>query len=206
MHLHSGLAEVARREGAKLVIDARVVKIEWTSDATNRVVVTAEKGKTWTFDLLIGADGLRSTVRKAIMPHVKPRPPTGNCAYRALVPYDQIRKDPFAKELVDKLTMEVWMAEKSYIISYPIAGGELFNMVLSHHVDHLVDDVEEIDMEKDFRETYKDYDPRIKRIVDMVHSARRWPLLVTGPQETWSTKEKNVVLMRYEFCRSIQSL
>ncbi|ETI23936.1 hypothetical protein G647_05743 [Cladophialophora carrionii CBS 160.54] len=195
MHLHSGLVEVARREGADLVIDARVVKVDWTSSPSNQVSVTTEKGKTWTFDLLVGADGVRSSIRKAIMPHVKPRPPTGNCAYRALVPYDQIRKDPVAKELTEKLTMEVWMADKSYIISYPISGGKLFNMVLSHHVDHLVDDVQDIDMEKDFRQTYKDYDPRIKRIVDMVTSARRWPLLVTGPLETWSTKEKNVVLM-----------
>jgi salicylate hydroxylase len=199
MHLHSGLVEVARREGADLVIDARVVKVDWTSSPSNQVSVTTEKGRTWTFDLLIGADGVRSSVRKAIMPHVKPRPPTGNCAYRALVPYDQIRKDPIAKELIEKLTMEVWMAEKSYIISYPISGGKQFNMVLSHHVDHLVDDVEDIDMEKDFRQTYQDYDPRIKRIVDMVTSARRWPLLVTGPLETWSTKEKNVVLIGYCF-------
>ncbi|OQU98820.1 FAD binding domain-containing protein [Cladophialophora immunda] len=195
MHLHAGLAEVARREGANLVIDARVEKIDWTSSPSNKVTVTTAKGQSWTFDLLIGADGVRSTVRQALMPHVKPAPPTGNCAYRALVPYDEIRRDPIAKELIEKLTMEVWMADKSYIISYPISGGKQFNMVLSHHVDHLVDDVQDVDMEKDFRQTYKDYDPRIKRIVDMVTSARRWPLLVTGPLESWSSKEKNIVLM-----------
>ncbi|EXJ68428.1 uncharacterized protein A1O5_08220 [Cladophialophora psammophila CBS 110553] len=195
MHLHAGLAEVARREGANLVIDARVVDVDWTSSPSNKVTVTTAKGQSWTFDLLIGADGVRSTVRKAIMPQVKPAPPTGNCAYRALVPYDEIRRDPIAKELIEKRTMEVWMADKSYIISYPISGGKLFNMVLSHHVDHLVDDVQDIDMERDFRQKYKDYDPRIKRIVDMVTSARRWPLLVTGPLDSWSTKEKNIVLM-----------
>ncbi|OAG42032.1 hypothetical protein AYO21_03767 [Fonsecaea monophora] len=195
MHLHAGLAEVARREGADLVIDARVEEIDWTSSPSNKVTVTTARGQSWTFDLLIGADGVRSTVRKAIMPHVKPAPPTGNCAYRAIVPYDEIRRDPVAKELIEKLTMEVWMADKSYIISYPISNGKQFNMVLSHHVDHLVDDVQDIDMEKDFRQTYKDYDPRIKRIVDMVTSARRWPLLVTGPLESWSSKEKNIVLM-----------
>jgi len=129
------------------------------------------------------------------MPDVKPAPPTGNCAYRAIVPYDQIRKDPISKELVEKLTMEVWMSHKAYIISYPISNGTQFNMVLSHHRSQLVDDVEDVDMEKDFRETYKDFDPRIKRIVDMVPTARRWPLLVTGPLKTWSTAEKNVVLM-----------
>ena len=193
MHLHSGLADVARHEGAELVIDARVEKVDWTS--SKKVSVTTAKGKTWTFDLLIGADGVRSVVRKCIMPHVKPSPPTGNCAYRAIVPYDQIRKDPIAKELVEKLTMEVWMSDKAYIISYPISNGTQFNMVLSHHRDQLVDDVEDVDMEKDFRATYKDFDPRIKRVVDMVPIARRWPLLVTGPLKTWSTPEKNVVLI-----------
>ena len=196
MHLHNGLAEVARKSGVEIVIDARVEKIDWTS--SEKVKVTTVKGKSWDFDLLIGADGVRSVVRKHLFPNVKPAPPTGNCAFRAIVPYDQIRKDPVAKELVEKLTMEVWMAEKAYVISYPISAGKDFNMVLSHHVDRLVDDVEEIDM-NEFRDLYKDFDPRIKRIIDMVPTAKRWPLLVTGPLESWSNEKKNIVLMGYVF-------
>lgn len=107
---------------------------------------------------------------------------------------DLIRKDPIAKELVEKLTMEVWMSEKAYVISYPISAGKDFNMVLSHHVDRLVDDVEEVDM-NEFRDHYKNFDPRIKSIIDMVATAKRWPLLVTGPLDSWSSEQKNVVLM-----------
>ena len=103
MHLHAGLVEVARKAGADLIIDAQVVDIDWKS--TKQVTVTTAKKQSYTFDLLCGADGVKSVVRNKILPHVKPAPPTGNCAYRAIVPYSKIRADPVAKDLVDKLTM-----------------------------------------------------------------------------------------------------
>jgi salicylate hydroxylase len=90
--------------------------------------------------------------------------------------------------------MEVWMSDRSYIISYPISSSNDFNMVLSHHRSAPVEDVEEVDM-NEVRETYKHYEPRIKKIVDMVPSVKRWPLLVTGPLDTWSSPQKNVALM-----------
>jgi salicylate hydroxylase len=192
MHLHEGLVKVARKAGADLIINARVADIDWTS--SKRVTVVTETGQKYSFDLLVGADGVHSVVRRKILPRVKPAPPTGNCAYRAIVPYSKVRADPELRELVEKMTMEVWMADKSYIISYPISAGKDFNMVLSHHCSRLVEDVEEVDI-SEFRETYKDYDLRIKKIVDMVPSVKRWPLLVTGPLDTWSSPEKNVVLM-----------
>ncbi|KAE8446251.1 hypothetical protein EG329_012337 [Mollisiaceae sp. DMI_Dod_QoI] len=193
-HLHAGLVAIAEKHGAKLLINSRVTKISY--DSSPNVTVTTEAGKTHTFNLLIGSDGINSIVRRTLFPTVVPTPPTSNCAYRAIVPYSQIRADPLTKELVKNLTMEVWMSAHSYIITYPISRGSDLNLVLSHHVPNsrLVDKVEDISM-SELRETYKDYDPRIKRIVDMIPSAQRWPLLVTGPLESWSNREKNVVLI-----------
>ncbi|RLL96755.1 hypothetical protein CFD26_105878 [Aspergillus turcosus] len=192
-HLHDGLAAVAKDLGATVHIDSRVVVVEYRD--SDKVKVVTEKGDTYIFDLCVGADGLNSVVRKMLFPNVQPEPPTTNSAYRATVPYDRIRQDPIARELVEKQTMEVWMGHNAYIITYPISGGKIFNLVLSHHPSEKVRATQPNVPIEELRSEYKDFDPRIKRIVDMIPDTSRWPLMVTGPLESWSSPRKNVVLM-----------
>lgn len=164
-HLHEGLVAIATKAGATIKIDSRVTEVDYQAE---QVLVTTHKGDKYSFDLCVGADGINSVVRKTLFPGVRPEPPTTNCAYRAIVPYEQIRQDPVAKELIQRLTMEVWMAPNSYIITYPISAGKDFNLVLSHHRPEKVRATETDVPIEVLREEYKDYDPRIKRIVDMI--------------------------------------
>jgi hypothetical protein len=90
--------------------------------------------------------------------------------------------------------VEIWISGKSYIVTYPISAGKYFNLVLSHHVDHLVDTVEGVDINH-LRKQCEHFDPGIERVMDMIPEAQRRPLLVTGPPKSWSSPQKNVVLM-----------
>ena len=190
-HLHCGLAEGARRHGVQIFTDSKVAKIEHDESP---VRVTTEKGKVYTFDLLIGSDGLKSIVRKVLFPDVKPRAATNNAAYRSVIPYEEVwQKVPESREFGNDI--DVWSVEQGYVIAYPISAGRDWNTVLSHFRDGPVTDVEEdVDMDE-VRDYFKDIDPRIKKIIDIIPNTKRWPLLITGPLESWSSPQKNVVLM-----------
>jgi len=101
---------------------SRVTEIQYKNTPQNRVTVKTEQGKEYTFDLLIGADGVSSVVRRTILPGVRPLPPNGNCAYRAIVPMEKVLQDPGLRE-IDPLNMNVWMgpnASVAAIASRPV--------------------------------------------------------------------------------------
>ncbi|KAF2723119.1 FAD/NAD(P)-binding domain-containing protein [Polychaeton citri CBS 116435] len=198
-HLHSGLVQVARQEGVRILINSRVASLDHQTKGL--AWATTVQGETYKFDLIVGSDGVSSVVRRLLFPGVRPEPPSGNCAYRAIVPLEKVRQDPITKSLVEdsngclRRTMEVWMSPLGYIITYPISNSRDFNMVLSHYQEERVTSVQEVEV-AEVREQYRDYDPKIRRVIDMIGPPIcRWPLLVTGPLESWSSPDKKVVLI-----------
>lgn len=185
-HLHDGLVNVARKLDAQILIDSAVTKVDY--QAPPQVTVETRHGAQYSFDLLVGADGINSITRRTLFPEISPEPPTTNCAYRALVPYEQIRKDPVAKELIEKKTMEVWMGHNAYIITYPISAGNIFNLVLSHHTPEKVRTTQPDIPIEEFRNQYKDFDPRIRRIINMVEH------VVSSSDSPLGAKEANLLL------------
>lgn len=192
-HLHSGLVEGARRHGVEIITGARVETIDHTSTPGKVQVQTTAGGK-YTFDLLIGSDGLKSVVRKHLFPDVVPRAPTNNAAYRAVLPYQYVY-DSVPEARIFGNDIDVWAYDKGYIIMYPISAGRDWNAVMSHYRRDPVTDVEENCDMQEMMEYFKEIDPKLLKILGLVKESKRWPLLVTGPLESWSSENKRVVLM-----------
>ena len=90
--------------------------------------VTLESGETLKADLIIGADGLNSRLRDIVVGHPDKPTPTGDGAYRALIPTGLMKKDPDLRQLVDEGSVNVWMGPGRHIVSYCVVSSSLSSL------------------------------------------------------------------------------
>lgn len=111
--LLGGLGEQGYRLGAR---------IERFDQDAGRVTLTLADGSAATGDILIGADGIHSTVRGQMFGKELPRY-TGNVAWRGLVPAERVAHLDVAK------VTGVWMGPNRSIVQYYVAAGRTFNWI-----------------------------------------------------------------------------
>jgi salicylate hydroxylase len=117
---HKILVDKVREHDADAItINAGATHFDETGDS---VTVHFTNGQTETADLVIGADGIKSAIRKQI---VGPEEPvyTGNAAWRAIIPASKLPKDIMAN------ITTVWVGPRKHAVTYWLRGGELFNFV-----------------------------------------------------------------------------
>ena len=97
-------------------------RIERFEQDDNGVTLHFADGSTTTGDVLIGADGIHSTVRGQMFGAELPRY-TGNVAWRGLVPAERVAHLDVAD------VAGVWMGPNRSIVQYYIAAGKTFNWI-----------------------------------------------------------------------------
>ena len=82
--------------------------------------VTLASGEVVRGDLVVGADGIKSLTQQVVLGHTNPADPTGDAAYRAIVPSRLLLEDPELRSLVDTPEMTGWMGPGGHIMGYNI--------------------------------------------------------------------------------------
>jgi salicylate hydroxylase len=88
----------------------------------NGVSVALADGTHVTGDVLVGADGIHSTVRGQLFGHEQPRY-TGNVAWRGLVPAVHVAHLDLGR------VTGVWMGPNRSVVQYYVAAGRTFNWI-----------------------------------------------------------------------------
>lgn len=167
------LLEGAKAAGAELRLLQKVRRVDLSGD---QPVVETCTGALEPASLLIGADGLHSATRIALNGEAKPFF-TNQVAWRTLVPCDP-SEPPVA---------EVHMGPGRHLVSYPLRGGTLRNIVAVEERRRWTEEGWSLrDDTMELRLAFEAFSPRVRGWLDQAEDVWLWGLFRHPVAKTWS--------------------
>ncbi|MGK5548882.1 3-hydroxybenzoate 6-monooxygenase [Streptomyces sp. URMC 127] len=123
--LYQALLDACRAHPAVTLLGGHyVVRYEQAdekSGGAGGVTAVTCTGRAFHGDVLIGADGIRSAVRRQLVGDGDPRV-SGHTIYRSVIPMDQVPEE------LRWNSVTLWAGPKWHFVHYPIAGGKCLNL------------------------------------------------------------------------------
>lgn len=155
---------------------ARLREFEERGDS---VRVQLEDGATVEGGALIGADGLWSTVRSAIVGDGRPRV-SGHVAYRAVLPIAEVPSHLFSPDVT------LWGGERTHLVHYPLRRGELFNLVAVFHSDRYEEGWDTFGDADELHQRFARATPQVRELLGRIETWKMWVLCDREPVRHWS--------------------
>ena len=172
--LHRVLLEGCEAAGVKLVNDVMVESVETVN---GRGVAHTAAGVDYEADVVIGADGLKSTLRPLV---ASDEPvPSAYVAYRGTVP---ITADTPKADLEDVI---VYLGPDCHLVQYPLRKGELLNTVAVFKSASFERGEEQYGGVDELEAAYKDCVPAVQEALKNLATGIRWPMYDRDPIENW---------------------
>ncbi|CAG7979565.1 unnamed protein product [Penicillium olsonii] len=151
--------------------------------------VTLANGDIVRGDVVVGADGIKSTIRSHLLEDSTIKAvATGDAAYRIMLPREVMEKDSELKALIDEPQATRWLGPGRHIIAYPVRKHELYNVVLLHPDSHGVDESWTTKGSKqEVVENYDGWDSTVRKLIELVddNEVLEWKLCLHHPLSTW---------------------
>ncbi len=150
------------------------------TDHGDRVEARFDNGASAGVDVLVGADGIKSTVRRVLFGPEHPRF-TGCVAYRGLVPAQRL------KTLDLEVTVQVWMGPGRHFVHYLVSAGRLVNFVAVIEQDTWTREswTDRGDIAAAL-EAFEGWHPQVRTILGSVDETFIWALFDRAPLRRWS--------------------
>ena len=150
------------------------------SDKGDRVEAWFENSVRMTADVVIGADGINSTVRAALLGEEAPRF-AGCVAYRGLVPVERIA------DLGLELGSQSWVGPGGHFVHYFVSRGRLLNFVgwTEHDTWSREDWTDRATIGRALQ-AFAGWHPQLRRIIGAADTCFIWALFDREPLPRWS--------------------
>ncbi len=167
------LLQGAQAAGVELRLLQRMERLELTPEGP---LLISAQGAELRPGMLIGADGLKSVVRAALNGQGAPFF-TGQAAWRAVIDCDPADAAPVA---------EVHMGPGRHLVSYPLRGGTLRNIVAIEERRHWVEESWALrDDAMELRLAFEGFGPRVRGWLDQVQECWLWGLFRHPVARRW---------------------
>ncbi|HZY19295.1 MAG TPA: 3-hydroxybenzoate 6-monooxygenase [Ramlibacter sp.] len=165
-----GLPTVTLRTGARIE--------RFTQDAAGVQVHLAD-GEAIEGAALVGADGLWSRAREAIVGDGKPRV-SGHVAYRAVLRREDVPPHLWSDDVL------LWGGEKTHLVHYPLRRGELFNLVAVFHSNRYDEGWNTFGDTAELTERFAQAVAPVRELLGKIETWKMWVLCDREPVADWS--------------------
>ena len=175
--LHGGLLEACRQR-SEIVLEASrgIKKFEQKKDA---VFVSCENGAEYEGAALVGADGLWSPTRAAVVGDSAPRL-AGHFVYRGVVPTGHIDD----RSRVDAMT--IWGGPDLHLVQYRLRGGAVMNNVATIASRRFRRGEKDCGGPDELEEIFSRTHPKVRDMLRYVSRERNWVLHDREPVTNWT--------------------
>jgi salicylate hydroxylase len=164
-------------DAARLHLDHRLTGI---AEDRSGVVLTFANGLVRHADVVIGADGLHSAVRRALYGDDNPTY-TGQMVWRAL-----LKGSDVPPEVLAPTGHSQWLAPGRHFFAYYLRGREVVNIVTQEDTDKWVEEGWSIPGDPDeMRASFPNPEPRLETLLSIVTQCSKWGLFTRPLTDHW---------------------
>jgi salicylate hydroxylase len=144
------------------------------------VTLTFADGTTRQADIVIGADGIHSVVRRTLYGEDHPVY-TGQMVWRAL-----LRGSDVPSEIMGPTGNNQWLGSGRHLLGYYLRGREVINIVTQQDTDKWVEEGWSIAGDPDeMRASFPDPEPSLKTLLSIVTQCSKWGLFTRPLTDNW---------------------
>jgi 3-hydroxybenzoate 6-monooxygenase len=149
------------------------------ASATPDGTLLLEDGRRIQGDLVIGADGLWSRIRAAVLDDGPPVV-SGHIAYRAVLPMDEVPSHVSRTEVV------LWAGPRLHLVHYPMRRGTLMNLVAVFHSDHYEEGWDATGDTSLITQHFAPTRPEVRDMLARIDAWKLWVLCDREPRRGWT--------------------
>ncbi len=156
-------------------------KVASFTQSADGVMVQLEGGEAVEGCALIGADGMWSRIREAVVGDGKPRV-SGHIAYRAVLKREDVPAHLWSDDVL------LWGGEKTHLVHYPLRRGELFNLVAVFHSNKYDEGWNTFGDTAELNERFAGACPQVKELLGKIETWKMWVLCDREPVKNWTDR------------------